>query len=680
MGVRPWRQSQPGFPPELLGAIMSGYFGGRAEVRLRRQAVRVVYCDFLSMYPTVCVLMNLWSFVIASGMDHRDTTEETREFLSQVELDDVRSKDAWRSLTTMVQVLPSDDVLPVRAKYDGASYNIGLNRLTSERPLWFTLADCVASKLLTGKAPTVVRAVSFSPRDPQEGLASICVAGQSTSRVDPYRDDFYRKVIELRMSVKARMKGASEEERDRLETEQMALKICANATSYGVFAELNVKDKSKPQRVMCHGSSDQPFACSVKAIEEPGKYFHPLLATLITGAARLMLACAERLAKDEGLEWAFCDTDSMAFAPASLGMDVSDDFEQRVERVRDWFADLYPYGSGKEGERPTLLKVEDANLSTDGSRREPLHCFAVSAKRYALFNLSGSGEPIIRKASAHGLGHLRAPYDVDQGNAPEPEGGFGTLGVSRWQHDLWHRILVSGLGECPTQLRLDDMQEFDAAAVSRYAATTTDLLRWFARHNDGKQYAEQVKPYNFLLCFHGMRDPDDPSARVPRAVSPYDRDVRKAARACFDRETGEPVPLRLLTTYADALSRYHLRPESKFDGGDYTDVGLTERKHVIAKSVEHIGKESNRWEEQMHVGELPETQIVYGMSLSDRNSQVDKLLFDCRACSRRRLASAASVSVRNLTRILGGKVQPNDKTIVLLARGLQSQSAIKIGP
>ncbi len=48
--------------------------------------------------------------------------------------------------------------------------------------------------------------------------------------------------------------------------------------------------------------------------EQPGRYYHPLLATLITGAARLMLALTERLAFEHGLNWAFCDTDSMAFA------------------------------------------------------------------------------------------------------------------------------------------------------------------------------------------------------------------------------------------------------------------------------------------------------------------------------------------------------------------------------
>ena len=42
---------------------------------------------------------------------------------------------------------------------------------------------------------------------------------------------------------------------------------------------------------------------------------------------------------------------------------------------------------------------------------EPLYCLAISAKRYVLFNIGPDGRPIIRKASAHGLGHLNPPYD-----------------------------------------------------------------------------------------------------------------------------------------------------------------------------------------------------------------------------------------------------------------------------
>jgi hypothetical protein len=67
-------------------------------------------------------------------------------------------------------------------------------------------------------------------------------------------------------------------------------------------------------------------------------------------------------------------------------------------------------------------------------------------------------------------------------------------------------------------------------------------------------------------------------------------------------------------TYAQALAQYHLRPESKFLNGDYCDRGRTDRRHVIAAQIVHIGKESNKWEEQYFGGddddEAPKLNMV----------------------------------------------------------------------
>jgi hypothetical protein len=51
------------------------------------------------------------------------------------------------------------------------------------------------------------------------------------------------------------------------------------------------------------------------------------------------------------------------------------------------------------------------------------------------------------------------------------------------------------------------------------------------------------------------------------------------------------------------LAQYHLCPEAKFLNGDFCDRGLTERRHVIATQLVHIGKEANKWEEQHFLGE-----------------------------------------------------------------------------
>ena len=91
-------------------------------------------------------------------------------------------------------MVPADDVLPVRAQYGAEpQYTIGLNYLSSDRPLWYTLADCINSKIQTGKTPKIVRALTFEPGPVQRRLRPIEIAGNPQFRVDPRRDDFFKR-------------------------------------------------------------------------------------------------------------------------------------------------------------------------------------------------------------------------------------------------------------------------------------------------------------------------------------------------------------------------------------------------------------------------------------------------------------------------------------------------------
>src|SRR5207249_2483420 len=81
MGIRPRLTHQPQFSKKIMGYAMTAYFGGRSECHIRRQIVAVTLLDVLSMYPTVCVLMGLWSFVIADRVEVVEDTERVRTFL-----------------------------------------------------------------------------------------------------------------------------------------------------------------------------------------------------------------------------------------------------------------------------------------------------------------------------------------------------------------------------------------------------------------------------------------------------------------------------------------------------------------------------------------------------------------------------------------------------------------------
>ena len=269
MKIARWRDLQPNFPPQMIGQILSAYYGGRAEVHIRRQIVPVIHCDFLSMYPTVCTLMGLWNFVRARGVTYREDTERVQALIEtpgEELAEQLRHKPIWSELKVLVQVAPSRDLFPIRAKYpDAETANIGLNELSSDDPIWFTLADVLAAKVLTGRTPTILKAIRFDPKGKQAGLKPVVVAGET---IDPTTQDFYRQLIIHRNKLKAEAKSATGATKAALESDQQAIKILANATSYGIFVELNVEDYKTAKTMIANSADGQPFKFRSKSLTQ----------------------------------------------------------------------------------------------------------------------------------------------------------------------------------------------------------------------------------------------------------------------------------------------------------------------------------------------------------------------------------------------------------------------------
>jgi hypothetical protein len=593
MGIKPLLACDPSFSRKRFGESMCAYYGGRAEVRNRRVICEILYCDFKSMYPTVNSLMGLWDFVISQSMTEHDTTIETQTFLEAITLEALQWAGRWKKLCTLVQLKPQEDILPVRAPYDDQSYTIGLNYLTTFAPLWYTLADCIVSKLLTGRCPRIEKAVTYRPGPPQDGLVPTNILGRVDFEIDPAREDLFRRLVDLRDEAKANGNSA-----------ERALKIITNSTSYGIFIEVNRDDAPKAEPLSVFGPNGEHLQIATKAIEDPGRYFNPLLGVLITGAARLMLGIAEKSTLDRGLDWAFCDTDSLAIVrPKEMLRKV---FHKKVQEVVDWFVPLNPYR--KPG---SILKVEDLNRRVGTDKMQPLYCFAISAKRYALFNLDRNNRPILRKASAHGLGHLLDPYPESEAppEIPPPVVTVKEIGVRRWQYDVWYKIIEAAFVGHPDTVSLDWHSALRTPAAIRYAASNPQLLNWVAHWNKGKPHEEQIRPFGFLLSFtprKGVFVPSAPTSHeIPRRgrprstetlapIAPYDSNSTRALSKVFDRVTGKPVGPEQLKTYVEVLAQYHLSCEDKFENGQFLDSGRTDRRHVVAAGFVWIGKEANR--------------------------------------------------------------------------------------
>ena len=295
---------------------------------------------------------------------------------------------------------------------------------------------------------------------------------------------------------------------------------------------------------------------------------------------------------------------------------------------------------------------------------DPPLCFAVSAKRYVLFNRK-DGQPIIRKASGHGLGHLLAPYDEPPKERRER---IKRIGVPLWQEDLWKEVIRAAESETPDQARFLDMKGFDAPAASPYAATTPELLRWFKSYNEQQKPGERIFPFGFLLSLQAKSRPqmakDEPEAlsdelwrrREPRPAAPYFKRATEAAEHAFDRERGSQIPASWLKSHGRSLVRYHLHPESKFRGGDYDQRGALRRRHVIAFAMQAIGKESDDIEENEFIGEdAGPTEHPMASSSSAKVAAFVAETQQSLGTSDRELLGRAKVSPHSLKRLRAGK-------------------------
>ena len=533
MGITPILERQPDFPAAYLGFAQTAFFGGRTSAHIRKIPFPVVYVDFLSMYPTVNGMMDLWRFLIAREVrvvEHCHA--EIKGFLSSLTPEKLFCPKTWKRLPAFVKVIPNGDLLPSRAKYSAASndWQVGLNYLYASdnapsEGLWFSLPDVVASVLITKTIPQIVNAFKIVPVGKLSGLRSVMLGGEVL--VNPRTQDLFRTVIEQRKSL-ANEKTLPQEDVDRLDK---SLKVLANATSYGIFAEMNRQESEKKVEVQCHSLDPEPYECSVIHPEHPGEFCFPPLASLITGAARLMLALLEHSVSELGGTYAMEDTDSMAIVATERGgiipckggglrarngeAGIQALTWKQVDQIVAKFETLNPYD--RNVIRGSVLKIEEDNCDPKTGNQRRLYCLAISAKRYALFLKAKIRLPqLLREGvnnkkdrwSRHGLGHLLNPTD--------PEG------LDRnWTAEVWDLIVRKSLG-----LKVTNLKFANLPAIGRTTVSSPALMKCLESLNLGKPYAEQIKPFNFLQTCHvaPLGHPEGVNPEKFHLVTPYDPD------------------------------------------------------------------------------------------------------------------------------------------------------------
>ena len=381
------------------------------------------------------VLMGLWRFVTAREIRViEDCREELAALLRGVTPEWVLDPSNWKRLAGFARIIPDGDVLPLRAKYRGNSWQIGVNYVhaSSDDPtdgLWYAWPDLVASVLLTGKVPRIVEAFRIAPIGKAKGLKKIAFRGQVP--IDPRSQDFFKAVIEERARLAART-DLSEAERDRL---RRSLKTLGSATSYGIFAQMDRQESDK--EVAAHVLRHRPDAVPVQGQSIPKHRANTAFRRWPRSLPAAAICCsrcwsgsspiaAARTRWRTPTPWRSSPRSAAASLPARVAQIRRRTGARRFVHYlgnksrRSWrcFAQLNPYD--RTAVPHSILKIEDDNFDPKTGKQRQLWCLAISAKRYVLFLRDRNGEPeLLRKGvnngedgwSQHGLGHLLNPSD-----------------------------------------------------------------------------------------------------------------------------------------------------------------------------------------------------------------------------------------------------------------------------
>ncbi len=705
-GVKPFLEAHPDFPPEVIGYSMIAYYGARNEIGVRLQPVEVMYLDFLSQYTTASALMKLQDILLAESISVEENTSEVQELLNKSVdelLQELAHPDFWPTLRCFILIKPDGDRLPFRGDYSSESKNVAIPYVKSTVAVWYTLADVIASKLLTDTTPIIEKSLCIVPSEKQYSTYKRKLFGHE---IDLSKQDLFTELINVRNDKKEQLKGTSllEQKRTLLESEQKALKYISSATSYGIMVELNQDEEIQEEReVIYYDIYGEEQHTKVKHVERPGKYFAGPIGAFIPAAGRLMLAIAERLGRDRGLSSAMMDTDAIAFVrPDDM---AREDFRKRVLEVRNYFTNLSPY----KGKIP-ILKIEKVNYD-DNDKLVPLYFLGVSSKRYVLWQETEEGKIRIVKFSSHALGGLYKPYEDTKSpftDIPEPYKDVQELGGARWVYDLWYRFIygfkhnvdldgVSPLKRDPKtdepQFTITQLPQLQIPRFYKLTLSTWNLYETYAKR-EGREGIAALRPFNFISilpshtensaylntrAFSGIGDVDEMNKRrafiealnrpfyAPFATSPDDlHDIR-----CLDAPyTNKPKPewFKPLTV-GETLLGHFTNKERKADNGDRTGFMKPRTMEVLSESdIIYVGKEINTL--QAAIGD--ETDYLLGdfkvLEYNEPKKFVDwkEVLASYHIAD---IVVATGVHPRAIQAIKSGKRVPSPDTETALKRG-----------
>ena len=639
LGFRPLLEAQPHFNPIYFGYGMASLFGGRSEVRVRWRDVLVRVVDYTSMYPLIFILQGLQRLIQGGLRAIPVPVAKIEAFLTTLTPERLYDPAVWPSLNCLVLVEPNEAILPARMRMKRADpYTIALTPLQTPENRWYTLADVLAAVLLGGKAPKIKRAIRFVARG-RRLAREVAFRGDVALRTN---EPIFKTIVEQRQEAK---KGAGgDTELSRL---GMGLKLFANSGAYGIFAEVNVTPHKAGTPLSGHVYSDIDYPCPNVHDERPGAFANPIIASLVTGGARLMLALLEYEVTRRGGTFAFCDTDSLAITCKTRGSKGVPGLEpHEIDTIVARFDALNPYANVRHLLKPEYPEAPD------------LRCFAVSAKRYVLYRIREGRRIQIVKASESGLGAIL--------------GRSRNETTAKLARRIWLAILMKELPRVnPKQRRrAKPLLALDVPLRRRFPISHPSLLKRFERFNRERTYDFRVKPLGFLQAVSPALET---GAQDMLPIAPFETDLVRSKRlAWIDFHTGKPmqldwsgshlagtIPVMRMSEY---IEQYRRHPEAKAADHDGNPAGpetrgVLGRLAVRSVRLARVGKEIDRLDQDAGAALEPDEPVEF----DERSDLAEDI-----ACLARFPQEAAArdigISVRGWRDILKGRAGPREST------------------
>jgi hypothetical protein len=656
LGIAPLLAKEPRFRRQHLGKGAASYFGGRADVRVRKLDLPVRVVDFTAMYASIFCLQRLHKLLGAPRLGVEVATAEIRGLVGQMASDNrlamLYDPATWLRLNCLVLVDTNWAILPVRMREaDKEPYTIAVTYLQTVEGRWYTLSDVLASVVLGGPAPKVRRAMRFVPKG-RHRTKSTLFRGKVLMRSN---EAFFKQIVEERQIAKRQSKDDPD-----LAGLDMGLKQMAASGAYGIYAEINVSPTDPDEALPGNVYSDICYPSQKVHDEKPGAFTNPILASLVTGGARLMLAMLECEVNRRGGSFAFCDTDSLAIVcgdgcPAEIPCLSESAIGEIIER----FDALSPYDRGKVEH---LLKLEYPDVSD-------LRCFAVSAKRYVLYRWRPGRRIQIVKASESALGAIigRSRYES----------------TPKLARRIWLAILMQNFNvNAQQQRRAKPLIDFDVPLRRKFPISQPSILKRLNAYNKTRAYDHRVKPFGFV---QSVIPATTIGAAKPLPFAPFEADLARSKRLPWvDFNTGNALRLDWHGSHLDGtlevmrlqnyIEGYHRHPEAKAADRDGNPagpdtVGLLGRLRVRSGKPARIGKEVDRLDEEEGAALEPEQPIEY-----ERDDLTGHIAYLAQF-PQKVIAGEIGMSERRWRDIRQGRTTPRASTATQIARVARERCA-----